>query len=352
MNKLTAIALAVGFVFTSCTSDDSEETVIPKGDYENGLLIVEEGSFGQGNGSVSYISNDLSVVESGVFDNVNNELLGDTAQSITFLENLAYVIVNGSSKIEVVNRYTFQSIATINTGLVSPRYMAIVNGKGYVTDWGDGFVSTDDYIAVIDLNSNSVESTIPVSEGPEELVVKGDTIYVAHKGGYSQNNIVSLINTVTNEVFNTLVVGDVPNTIQLDNEGNVWVLCEGNPDYTTNETAGKLSKINTVNNTVSSIDFGSITNHPKHLYFSNNSLYYYLDGGVYKIGVSETALPLNPEFSGVSFYDFSIKNNQLFGLDHNSYSAIESFLRVYDLSTNTETTSINLGPFAGEVYFN
>lgn len=350
MNKLTLIALAIGFVFTACTSDDTT-TVVARGDYENGIIITEEGNFSNGNGAVTYVSNDLNTVENTIFNNVNNRTLGNLVQSMSFIGNLGYIIVNGSNEIEIVDRYTFESISTIDTGLSNPRYMAIVNGKGYITNWGDGGNATDDYVAVLNLTTNSFEAPIPVAEGPEELVVVGNKIYVAHKGGFSQNNIVSVINTASNEVSSTITVGDVPNTLQVDNVGNVWVLCEGKPSWTGDETAGKLAKINVINNTVTTIDF-PVATHPKHLYFANNNLYYYLNGGLYKMTTTSTTLPTTPEFSGVNFYDFSVRGNQLFGLDNNSFSASESFLKVYDLTTNTETNSFNLGPFAGEVYFN
>lgn len=351
MSKLLIIALAVGFMFTSCTSDDTPTAVEARGDYENGILIVEEGNFTNGNGAVAYISNDLSTVENTIFNNVNNRTLGNLAQSMSFIGNLGYIVVNGSNEIEIVDRYTFQSISTINTGLSNPRYMVIVNGKGYITNWGDGSSATDDYVAVLNLTTNSFETPIPVAEGPEELVVVGSKIYVAHKGGFSQNDIVSVINTVSNTVSSTITVGDVPNTLQVDNVGNIWVLCEGKPSWTGSETGGKLAKISTINDTVTTMDFVGLV-HPKHLYFANNNLYYYLDGGLYKMATSNTTLPSAPEFTGVNFYDFSVKGNQLFGLDNNVFSASESFLKVYDLNTNTETNSFNLGPFAGEVYFN
>lgn len=351
LNKLALLALVIGFTFTSCSNDDDTTVVVPLGDYENGILIVEEGNFTNGNGAITFMSNDLETVENTVFSNVNGSTLGNLVQSMTFDGDKAYIIVNGSGQIEIVNRYTFESITTISTGLVNPRYMAIVNGKGYITNWGDGFDANDDYIAVLDLATNTFESPIPVAEGPEEIVVKDNSLYVAHKGGFGQNNIVTVINAVSNNITTTITVGDVPNTLRLDAQGNIWVLCEGKPSYTGDETTGKLSRINTVNNTVTNIDFTGLQ-HPTDLYLSGNTLYYFLDGGVYKMATSSSTLPTTAEFTGVSFSDLSVRDNQLFGLDSNNFSAVESYLKVYDLNTNTEIKSINLGPFGGEVYFN
>src|SRR5690606_29543929 len=104
------LALSLLVLSFSCSSDDDSNQQEPQGAYENGILITNEGNYGQGNGTVTFISDDFSYAEQKVFFNVNGTLLGDTAQSIGFYEDLAYIVVNNSQKIEVVNRYTFQSV--------------------------------------------------------------------------------------------------------------------------------------------------------------------------------------------------------------------------------------------------
>jgi hypothetical protein len=132
----------------------------------------------------------------------------------------------------------------------------------------------------------------------------------------------------------------------------LWVLCGGKPSFTGDETNGSLYKINTSNNSVSApINFGA-SSHPSNLYIAGNSLYYGLSGEVYKMSTTATVLPSISEFSVSNLYDFSVKENQLFALNHNGYSTEKSFLKVYNLDTNTEIKSIDLGPFGGEVYFN
>src|SRR5690606_1594512 len=153
---------------------------------------------------------------------VNGEDLGNVVQSIGFDGDQAYIIANVSRTVTVVNRYTFEKIVDISDGFENPRYFTAVNGKGYVTDWGDPNDDSDDFVAVIDLATNTIQSTISVSFGPERLLAKGNTLYVAHQGGYGQNDIVSVINTNSNAVITTIPVGAVPNSLQLDNTGNLW----------------------------------------------------------------------------------------------------------------------------------
>jgi len=349
--KITLLFLSITLIFTSCSNDDDVTPAAPSGDYENGILISHEGDFTAGFGTVSYVSNDLATVENDIFSNVNNRTLGAVAQSITFNGDLAYIIINASNQIEVVNRYTFESVATIDTGLSNPRYMTITNGKGYVTNWGDGSVATDDYIAIIDIANNTIDAqTIAVEEGPEEIIANGNTIYVAHQGGFSQNNIISVIDASSNMISTTIAVGDVPNSLQLDSDGNLWVLAEGKPSWTGDETAGKLSKINTSDNTVTSMDFGA-SEHPNYLSLENGTLYFYMAGSVYKMDGSASTLPMSPEFSGVNFYGMTVRDSVLYGVDAVDFTS-DGELYVYDLTSNALINSVTLGIIPGGIYFN
>ncbi|MFT5077429.1 MAG: hypothetical protein ACI85B_002499, partial [Flavobacteriaceae bacterium] len=123
------------------------------GDYERGILITNEGPFGEGTGTVSFISEDFSSTSGSIFNTVNNLDLGNIVQSMGFNGENAYIVVNNSNKMHVVNRYTFELIATIETGLDNPRNFVAVENTGYVTNWGDPFDDNDDYVALIDLTT-------------------------------------------------------------------------------------------------------------------------------------------------------------------------------------------------------
>lgn len=348
--KITVLLLLVATIFTSCSTDDDVNTT-PRGDYENGILISHEGNFGQGNASISFVSYDLATIENNVFNTINNSLLGDTAQSIAFNNDLAYIVLNASNKIEIVNRYTFESVATINSGLNNPRYIAFSNGKGYVTNWGDGGDATDDYVAIIDLVSYTLETnTIAVEEGPEKIISKDNTIYVAHEGGFNQNDKVSVVDTASDAVISTITVGDVPNSLQLDASGNLWVLCSGKASWTGSETAGKLFKINTDDNSSTSIDFAT-TEHPNFLSIENDNLYYYLDNSVYKMSSSSTTLPVGAEFSELSFYNMTVSSGVLYGVDAGDFTS-NGTLKSYSLDTNIHSNTATVSIIPRGIYFN
>jgi len=323
--KVVLLALFSPFFFTSCSSDDGiAET--PLGAYDNGMLILNQGGFGHGNASLSYVSDDFVSFQNDIFSLVNpNITLGDTGQDIGFYNNLAFVVLNNSNKIEVVNRYTMAHVATVDSGLSSPRYIAFANGKGYVTNWGNGGSATDDYIAVIDLNTYKVSSQIAVAEGPEQILEYNNKLYVAHKGGYGYGNSVSVINAETNTVVKSIEVGDVPNSLEIKNL-NLYVLCGGKPSYASTETAGKLVKIDLTNNSViSTIDFAEAT-HPSNLDIENNDIYYTVGSDVYKLNINESALPSAALFSTTAqgvydVYSFAVKNNAVYVGDAVDYSS-------------------------------
>jgi len=334
----------------SCTNDD-DGVQEPLGDYENGILVSNEGPFSNGSGTVTFISEDLSMVENGIYKKTNDEDLGNVVQSIGFSDEEAFIVANVSNKINVVNRYTFEKIASIDEGLNNPRYFIAVNGKGYVTNWGDTADDSDDFVAIINLQTYSVEGTISVVLGPEAILAKDNTVYVAHQGAWGQNNKVTVINTATNDVVKLITVGDVPNSMQLDGSGNLWVLASGKPSYTNDETAGVLSKINTSTNVVDANFQFETTQHPGGLNLDGSDLYYNLGDKVYKQSPSASSLNLDVVLEGVSFYTMAVNDGRLYGTDAGDYAS-NGTLTVYDLNTKLAIETLNVGIIPGGIYFN
>ncbi len=348
LKRFTYLFIAT-LLLASCSSDDDNTNNEPLGDYENGILITNEGPFQNGTGSISFISEDFSNTENTIYNNVNDSDLGSIVQSMEFYGNDAYIVVNNSHKIEVVNRHTFEAIATITEGLNNPRYFVAAGSNGYVTNWGDPNDESDDFVAIIDLTSNTVTSTISVAFGPEKIIESRGNLYVAHKGGYSQNNILTIIDTESNSFITTLEVGDVPNSMVIS-EGNLWVICEGNPNWTGNETNGRLVKIDVDTNVaVQSFDF-DLSQHPTSLTIDNTSMIYNLDGGVFSMDTSSTSLPTTSIIDGF-FYTMIANNGMLYTTDAGDFAS-NGTLKIFDLVTNAEVQSMEVGIIPGGVYFN
>ena len=335
---LSCLALSALF-FTSCSSDD-DSTPEPEetGDFVNGMFILNEGNFGAGNATVSFL-NEAGVLQNDIFQSVNGENLGDTAQSMYTDEDKIYIVLNGSGTVEVINRFTFEHLGTISTGLSNPRFFTIENGKGFVSNWGDPSNADDDFIAVVDLASNSVSSTISVSEGPERMESENGKVYVAHTGGWNTNNQISVISATGNSVSSTITVGDIPNSIVEEN-GKLYVLCGGKPAWTNDETLGSLFVINTSDFSIqTNLDF-PVGQHPSQMVEENGALFYTIDAAIYTSSLSLNSLPTAPIFSvsdqGVyGIYGFEVEDEKIYVADAGDFAS-NGKVYIYSLNGNLE----------------
>jgi YVTN family beta-propeller protein len=312
LRKIGMFALAIT-VLSSCKKDNIDEIYVA-GNYEDGYFVTNEGNFGTGNGSISFVD-EYGAVENDVFASINSFALGDVVQSMNIIGSKAYILVNGSSKIEVASVDSMYSVATIDA--VSPRYIAKVNdNKAYVTDWGVNGVQ------VIDLLTNTISSTIACGTGPEGITVANGFAYVCNVGGWGLDNTVSVINTTTDAVETTLIVGDKPSSVVVDVNGAVWVLTGGFTEYdddwnVVSETAGNLVKI--VNNTIEETYAFAVGNHPQDLVIDDaGTTLYYSDGSwskaVYAFDVNDTELPTTALIDK-SFYGLGVHGGYVYGTD-------------------------------------
>lgn len=347
MKKLLLLTLTTVFII-SCSSDDDTQPEYTPAAFENGILITNEGPFSGGSGTITYISDDYSTVTQNIYKTVNGTSLGNIVQSMGFQDDNAYIVVNNSNKIIIANRYSFESVDSISVGINNPRYFMGVDGnKGYVTNWGDPNDNTDDYIAVLDLRNNTVSTTIPVAFGPEKMVLHINKVYIAHQGAYGQNNLISIISGSGLE--GTITVGDVPNSMVVSGN-SLFVLCGGNPNYTGNETAGSLVKIDLSTGQVSNTYSFGTTEHPTNLTMDGTDLFYAMDGKVFKLSSTSVTLPGSDIIDGF-FYALEAKDGKLYATDAKDFASKGS-LKIFDLSTNLEIQDFQTGIIPGGIYFN
>ena len=280
---ISTLLLSLSLLFVGFSAFAQEQ-------YVNGVLMLNEGASGTDSATISFLPNG-GTFKNDIYGTANSdESLGDTGQSLSFYGDKAYVILNLSNRLRVVDSKTFQLEATLESGLVNPRYMAFANGKGYITCWGG-----TSYVAVLNLETNTIESTIPVASGVERILEINGKLYAAHKGGFGYGTTISVIDPLTDTVETTIEVGDVPNTMVVDGDF-LYVMCEGSPSWSGAETFGKLVKVNLASNTVvSTLDFPTL--HPSNLKLANGFFYYSVFGDVYKMETTTTTLPTTPLFS-------------------------------------------------------
>lgn len=263
-------------------SPEPQQHVVVNYSSGNGVYIVNEGNFQFGNSKISYYDFSSSAVITDVFESANNRPLGDVAQSMIEFNNKFYLVVNNSGKIEVVNSLDFKSVATI-TGFASPRYMLpISNNKAYVSDLYANSIS------IVDLNSNTIVGSVNCNGWTEEMVMIYGKVFVANQN----KNYIYVINTINDQLEDSILVTKGGNSVVLDKYGKIWALCSGDP---ANNIAGGLYKINPLNNTVENTFSFSLTHNPFKLKINaSNDTLYFINGGIYKQPITSSSLPSTP----------------------------------------------------------
>lgn len=344
------------FFLNSCDDDTDCCTGPPEPDasFATGTFVLNEGNFGSANTSVTFINEDTGEAQNQIFANINGFDLGDTAQSIEMDGDIAIIVVNVSNKIEIVNRFTFESLGTINANLQNPRFAEVAGEKLYVTNWGDGANPDDDFVAVFNIADFSFIESIPVAEGPEKIVSNSNSIYVAHKGGFSFNNIVSVIDIQANIVDTEIEVGDLPNSMVISGS-ELLVLSSGKPSYADVETAGKLSRIDlTTNEVKDNFEFPDNTVHPENLSSNGNDMYLTIGKSLYKYTAGED-FSQQAEFSfdeAAVLYGFEIKNDKVYVASPNADFTGDGNLYIYELNSGSLLDQYTTGINPNGVYFN
>jgi hypothetical protein len=333
------LPLAIFTVFLSCEKSDTKTQ--PEG-YSQGVYIVNEGSFGQSNGSISYFDPSRNLIVNGIFEAANKRPLGDVVQSISVAnDTTAYIVVNGSGKIEIVRVKDFKTIAP-PIPVFYPRYfMQVSEDKGYLTAG-----SMQGWIYVINLMEQGVVDSFMVGYGPETMVRLNEQVFVANSGGWGLDSTVSVVNGITNEVTGKFQVGEVPMDLALDTETNLWVYCKGYAQYNwdppynlISETAALLQKVDRETGNIiwqqAVGKAGDYTATPPKMAISREGtrLFYLRPDGVYVLSTEAPSISESPLIPG-SFYGIEINPD-----DGNVYLFESSFtgngsLKIFDLMGN------------------
>jgi hypothetical protein len=285
--------LASAAMLSACKKEDekpNDETVAE--DYATGAYVVNEGAFTANNASLTHISN-AGAVTNDVYYQVNGVELGDVFQSFATVGNRGFAVLNNSQKVEVVDLKTMENVGTI-TGVDYPRYM-VASGAGTAYLTNGSFAGT---LKVINTQTLTVTGSVDVGTGPNQLLARGNEVWVCNEGGFGLDSTISVVSTSSNSVIDMIEVGYRPADIVRDALGNVWVLCAGETYYDENwaisgHSPALLYRINAATREViSSVQVGQLGDHPKQLEVSpDGTVLYYENGGVYKFDLINGDMP-------------------------------------------------------------
>ncbi|UUC47269.1 YncE family protein [Flavobacterium cerinum] len=300
------ILLLLSLTFASCSK--SEELVVetPLEAYDNGIFMLNEGNFMTPNASVSFLSNDFQDFQASIFSAVNpGKTLGDVAQSMTLYGDKAFILINNSNKIEVVNRHTFASLGTITDGLSQPRYSAVLNGKLYVTN------AVSKAVTVYDAETFSKISTISLGVTVEKIVAVSGKVYVQN-AAFGSGNTISVIDVNTNTVT-PLTLTDGVNSMEVKGT-QLYVLCG-------NQNESVLYTINTANNQIAATKtFPASLSNARNMDIDGDVIYFTKGNGVYRMNSNNTVINETPVFTVAdndfsTFYGFAAINGRIYVSD-------------------------------------
>lgn len=280
-------------MFAGCDNDGGE--VIPEPPYSpylsNGLFVLNEGNFGSGSGSLSFLNLDSLKMNDDIFYNKNQRPLGDVPLSLMLRDSTVWIVVNNSGRIEVAHRQDLASVATI-IGMTSPRNMLLLpGGRAYVSDFASPAIH------IIDLNSYSLVGSVSVKQSTEALTLARGRVFAACWSNYGfeghNNNMVLVIDPATNQVIDSVMTGKEPQSMVVDKNEKLWVLCSGG---WTGDEFPTLYRINPQSlETENIFTFDDINSAPAWLCANGNAdSLFFINGGIYAMPISAADLPDQP----------------------------------------------------------
>ena len=282
--------LVIGLLF-SC-SKTPVETVFFNFDNQSGVFIVNEGNFMFGNASLSFYQYNQNRVFQQIFQARNQAPLGDVAQSMELHNGLAWVVINNSGKIYVADANTMEYQATI-TGLNSPRYIHFINDdKAYVSDLYSSSIhiihpKTYQKIGEINLQAENKRRS------SEQLIAFDDYVFT---NCWSNGNEVLVIDSRSNNLVKSIEVGAQPQSMVLDKNNKLWVLCDGAYEgHAFYWERPALVRIDAPTLEVEKLYFFDLETNPTSLEINGTKdTLYYINRNIYRMPVLSSMLPEEP----------------------------------------------------------
>ncbi|MDA0315056.1 MAG: surface layer protein [Bacteroidetes bacterium] len=207
-------------LFVACNPNSDER---PRGVYDSGILIVNEGAFGANDGEVTHLDPSTGTLTSALFEKANGRPFAGLLEDLVLEEDRLYLVAN-TGKVEVVQPGDFKTAGAVNKDLDQPRSLATARGKLFISDYGPydaSYNTPSSYVAVVQgLDGGVVKKKIPVSSKPEDLFTFGSYVFVAS----SEGKKVEVLDANAVLLSKTLEMPGKP--VQFfELNGDLWVFC-------------------------------------------------------------------------------------------------------------------------------
>lgn len=339
--SLTAVVLTVGCMDYGPLA---EEVFNHKGTTD-GLFITCEGNFMYGNASLSYYTPSTKKVENEVFIRSNGANLGDVAQSVVVRGNLAYVVVNNSGVIFVIDIDTFKIMGSI-TGLVSPRYVHFISDtKAYITDLYQPQITI--------FNPQTLEVTGHIStnghKSTEQMVQYNNLIFT---NCWSKDNKILVIDSFSDKLIDSIEVAIQPTSIVIDKFNKIWALSDGGFEGSPyGYSAPTLTKIDARSRLIEKeYKFLKGDRPTKMALNGTRDTLYYINKSVWQLDVSQTQFPVRPliPYNNTIYYGITVdpKNSDVYIADAIDYVQSGIIYRFSHKGEPLDTFKVGITPGA------
>ena len=345
------VIMSLFFAFSCSENKDIGQDIPTCGLTDIRAILVSEGQFGYGTSSLTTIT-DGGTITQNVFRKTNNRPMGDVAQSITRIGKNYYVPLNNSSKVEVFDAETFESVETmfIDRSSVIPMYIA---------DIGDDLIVVSNQsssgLIVMNIQHGSerphVSRYVDLDYRTFQMKRVGDKLFI---GG--DKITVFDINDISTGKERYILNGSIPfssvdfSKIVMDVNENLWVMNVNRLYCIDTEIEKVIKEVDIsglgVNSWVGSMDISP----------SGETIYFNGGSKMYSVNVNNLVKPTEPIFThdmgdNRVKYNMSVsKENTIFFCDV-LYGSLTSS-RIYEYDTSGKLLQkFNAGIFTHYIYF-
>ncbi|MEX2565190.1 MAG: DUF5074 domain-containing protein [Cyclobacteriaceae bacterium] len=345
MKNLTKKLLFLSLVLCLSFACDSVSPEIPSGEFEDGVLIVNEGAFGANDGEIYHFDPETGNIQSDIFELKNNRPFAGLIQNMYIIADRSYLVAN-TGKVEVVNSADFTSRGAVSgEDLENSRSLTVFSEKLFISDWGpydENWENPDSFIAVVqDLDGGPVDNKIEVPSRPEGMTVYNDKILVACQG----ESLMAVINPEEESVDRTIEVEGTPFSFFIYG-GQLYLYALGEDEILVHPiSAADFSMDETLAFRVSEPIYNG------NYVLGNDGEMYVISGNgastvVVKLSIVSGEILDETFFAGNNFYGlgFHHETNTLYIGEHNGWQGNGNVIRVNATGDELESIPAGRGP--------
>jgi len=345
MNKCLLILLIASSLY-SCTNEDFGEVntsdVTPSA-FHNGAFVINEGLFNSGGGDVSWIDFNDGSISNEIFRSVNGYPPGDIPFHMALSGDCVFLTVNNSGKVYKLND-DLNEVKVID-GIPSPREICAGSGNTL-------FVSSlyRPYIYVVDAEQGILSDSIYTERPVENLLLHAGKLWATHWSKLVStftNNALLVIDTTSLLLEDSVIIGVEPNSMSVDVNGFIWVLCSGGYDHT---EMAKMVVVDPLSHSIlRSVSFSASSDYPSSLVMNaSRDSVYFINQHIYKMAVSATLAPTTAwiQSSGNTFYRLAVNpaDNSLWVSDADDYVHAGKVFHYSPSGNLLQTYNAGVGP--------